>query len=86
MVGGYGRGHRHRYGRGRRCFGQYPPESIYPGSAPGPWAPGVLMPFELSPQEEIRMLQEEEQMLCEDLDEVRKRLEELRKEQKKEVK
>jgi hypothetical protein len=96
MVGGYGRGHRHRnwyfatgipgYGRGRRCFWPYPPEDIYPGPVPGPWAAGVWMPPELSPQEELRMLQEEEQMLSEDLEDARKRIEELRKELEKEVK
>jgi hypothetical protein len=68
------------------CHGPYPPEDIYPGFARDSRVAGVRMPPELSPQEELRMLQEEEQMLSEDLDEVRIRLEELRKELEKEVK
>lgn len=96
MVGGYGRGcrHRHRYyatgipgyGRGRGGFWPYPPDVIYPGPIPAEWAPPGMIPPEMSPREELRMLEEEEQMLSEELDEVKKRLEELRKELKKEVK
>jgi len=43
-------------------------------------------PPELSPAEELNMLEEDEQILSEELDEIRKRLDELRNEVKKEVK
>jgi len=95
MIGGYGRGRKHRhwyhatgipgYGRGRGCFWPYPPDVLYPGSAPDPWVIGPGAPYEMSPGDEIRMLEEEEQILSEELEEIRKRLEELRKENKKEV-
>lgn len=96
MVGGYGRGHRHRnwyfatgvpgYGRGRGCHWGYPPEMLYPELVPDEWILSGPIPPELSPREELRMLEEEEGILSEELEEIRKRLEELRKEQQKEVK
>jgi len=96
MIGGYGRGRRHRqwyhatgipgYGRGRRSFWPYPPDMLYPGAAPDPWAMAPGAPYELSAEDEARMLEEEVQILSEELEDIRKRLEELRWQTKKEVK
>jgi hypothetical protein len=96
MVGGHGRGHRYRnwyfatgvpgYGRGRGCHWPHPPEVLYPEPIPEEWILRGLTPPELSPREELRMLEEEKEILSEELEEVRKRLEELRKEQQEEVK
>jgi hypothetical protein len=95
MTGGYGRGRRHRhwyhatgmpgYGRGRRRFCPYPPDVLYPGAVPDPWAMGPGAPYELSAEDEARML-EEEHILSEELEDIRKRLEALQEETKKEVK
>jgi hypothetical protein len=96
MVGGHGRGRKHRnwyyatgvpgYGRGRGCYWPGPPELIYPEPSPGGWVLWGGIPPELSPREELRMLEEEEEDLTDELEEVRTRLEELRKELDKEVK
>jgi hypothetical protein len=59
---------------------------MYPEPSPGDWVPWGRIPPELSPREELRMLEEEEENLTDELEEVRKRLEELRKELDKEVK
>ncbi len=96
MVGGYGRGRRNRnryfatgipgYGRRRGCRLSDPPELVYPEPMPEEWLLRDQISPELSPREELRMLEEEEETLSEELEDVRKRLEELRKEKEKEVK
>jgi len=96
MIGGYGRGRKHRhwyhatgipgYGRGRRCFWAYPPDVLYPWAVPDPLALEPGWPYGLSAEDEVRMLEEEEQILSEELEDIRKRLEDLRKVTKKEVK
>lgn len=71
MIGGYGRGRRHRriyratgipgYGRGRRCW-------AFPELRPGRQAPyGPTAPA-LGPQDELKMLEEEELVLRQEIE------------------
>ncbi len=81
MIGGYGRGWRHRrwyyatgipgFGRGRCWWDPWwagRPDVAYPGYV-GP---------ELSEEDEVHMLEEEEQALRAELEEISKRLAELK--------
>ncbi len=90
MMGGYGRGRRHRrmyyatgvpgYGRGR-CFWAHPmpapPEVVYPGIWPGTMDPYGPMVQAISEQDELKMLEEEEQLLRQELEGIRQRHKEL---------
>lgn len=99
MIGGYGRGWRHRrmyyatgipgFGRGR-CFWALapyaPPDVVYPdvGSGwPRPYGPAVPA---MSDKEELRMLEEEEQLLRSELEELTKAIKELKEKMSKEAK
>jgi hypothetical protein len=97
MLGGYGRGWRHRrmyyatgvpgYGRGRcawRCPPQVAPELVYPGPGAGSW-PGHEPAAGAMDEEELRMLEEEEEMLQQDLEDLREAIEGLRMKKEKEV-
>jgi hypothetical protein len=98
MVGGYGRGRRHRRlynATGTPGIGRGPCRLDYPGpqtrSAPQEGSPGrrwYPSPSEspgLSWEDELRMLEEDEQMLRQELEDITKTIEELKKDKKKEV-
>ncbi|MBN1678064.1 MAG: DUF5320 domain-containing protein [Candidatus Thermoplasmatota archaeon] len=99
MIGGYGRGWRHRrwyyatgtpgYGRGRRFWAyppQVPPDMIYPDVPPGYAEPYVPFVPTISEQDELKMLEEEEQFLRQELEELTAAIKELKEKMNKEVK
>jgi len=94
MPGGYGRGNRYRWWYratglpGWMRFGyppymmRYPPFEYPPVDYPSSWP---IYP-EMTPEDELNMLEEEKQMLEDELEAIKERIEEIKKELKKEVK
>jgi len=99
MIGGYGRGWRHRrmyyatgvpgYGRGRcswACPPSVPPDVGYSEPQPGPMVPYGPTVQVFGEQDELKMLEEEEQLLRMELEELTAAIQQLKDKLEKEVK
>lgn len=99
MIGGYGRGWRHRrlfyatgmpgYGRGR-CY-WVPPPPVLPGAVYSEERPGRTVPYGLSTlgmseKDELKMLEEEEQFLRQELEELTAAIKQLKEKTEKGLK
>jgi len=98
MIGGYGRGRRHRRmfystgipgcGRGRCVWTlpvPVPPDFVYPETRPDAMDPYGPMVQGLSEQDELKMLEEEEQLLRQELEELTAAVQQLKEKIEKEV-